>query len=86
MLQRIYKFFHRKSQKGQGIVEYALILAFVVAIAAVALKSNTGIGQAIQDIFTNTGTKIKNAGDTVGGEQSTGGQSTGGEQSTGGQG
>ena len=67
MLQRIYKFFHRKSQKGQGIVEYALILAFVVAIAAVALKSDSGIGKAIKTIFTNTGTKIEQAGDNVGG-------------------
>lgn len=78
MLQRIYKFFHRKSQKGQGIVEYALILAFVVAIAAVALSSNSGIGLSIKNLFTNTGTKIENAGNTVGGNT----QSGGGEQST----
>ncbi|MBQ1856030.1 MAG: pilin [Anaerovibrio sp.] len=39
-------------QKGQGIVEYALILAFVVGIAAVALNSNSGLGQAIQNVFT----------------------------------
>ena len=62
MLQRIYKFFHRKSQKGQGIVEYALILAFVVAIAAVALKSDSGIGQSIQNLFSNTKDKIDSAG------------------------
>ncbi len=49
MLQRIQKIW---SEKGQGIVEYALILAFVVAIAAVALTSNSGMGQAIQDKFT----------------------------------
>ncbi|MBE6101936.1 MAG: hypothetical protein E7200_07535 [Selenomonas ruminantium] len=62
MLQRIYKFFHRKSQKGQGIVEYALILAFVVAIAAVALKSDSGIGKSIQTLFDNTKAKIDSAG------------------------
>ena len=62
MLQRIYKFFHRKSQKGQGIMEYALILAFVVAIAAVALKSDSGIGQSIQNLFSNTKAKIDSAG------------------------
>ena len=49
MLQRIQKIW---SEKGQGIVEYALILAFVVAIAAVALSSNSGMGQAIQAKFT----------------------------------
>lgn len=63
MLQWIEK---KWSEKGQGIVEYALILAFVVAIAVVALKSDTGIGQKIQTLFTNTGTKIENAGNTVG--------------------
>ncbi len=53
MLQRINNFF-RKTQMGQGIVEYALILAFVVAIAAVALSTDSGLGQAIKDRFTNT--------------------------------
>ena len=59
MLQRIEKIW---SEKGQGIVEYALILAFVVAIALVALKSDSGIGKSIQNLFSNTGTKIENAG------------------------
>ena len=39
------------TEKGQGMVEYALILAFVVVIAAF-LTGNAGIGQAIQDVFT----------------------------------
>ena len=64
MLQRIEKVW---SEKGQGIVEYALILAFVVAIAIVALKSDSGIGKSIQNLFTNTGTQIENAGKNVGG-------------------
>lgn len=51
----------RLGEKGQGIVEYALILAFVVAIAVIALKSDSGIGQAIQDIFGDTGNNIKSA-------------------------
>ena len=38
------------NQKGQGMVEYALILAFVVGIAAF-LTGNDGIGQAIQNVF-----------------------------------
>ena len=52
MLQRIKEFLY--SEKGQGIVEYALILAFVVAIAAVALSSDSGLGKAIKDRFSNT--------------------------------
>ena len=58
MLQRIEKIW---SEKGQGIVEYALILAFVVAIAIVALNKDSGIGQKIQNLFTTTGTKIDQA-------------------------
>lgn len=38
------------SQKAQGIVEYALILAFVVVIAAV-LASDGGLGAAIEKVF-----------------------------------
>lgn len=38
------------SQKAQGIVEYALILAFVVVVAAVLTQSD-GLGEAIKGIF-----------------------------------
>ena len=58
MLQRTEKIW---SEKGQGIVEYALILAFVVAIAIVALNKDSGIGQKIQNLFTTTGNKIDEA-------------------------
>ena len=73
MLQRIEKIW---SEKGQGIVEYALILAFVVAIAIVALKSDSGIGKSIQNLFSNTGNKIENAGGSIGGNS--GGSTTNG--------
>lgn len=39
------------SQRAQGMVEYALILAFVVAIA-VALSGTGGISEAIEKVFT----------------------------------
>ena len=38
------------SQRAQGMVEYALILAFVVAIAAV-LTSDGGISGGIKTVF-----------------------------------
>jgi len=38
--------------KGQGIVEYALILAFVIAVAA-ALLAGGDIRTAVTNIFTN---------------------------------
>ena len=57
-----------KSEKGQGIVEYALLLAFVVAIAGVALSSEQGLGQAIQGVFDRTVTQLNsNAGADQGG-------------------
>lgn len=50
------------SEKAQGIVEYALILAFVVAIAGVALSASTGsgLGKAINDAFEHVSTAITN--------------------------
>lgn len=44
--------------KGQGIVEYALLLAFVVAVAMFALKSDEGLGQGIKDSFSKTASQI----------------------------
>lgn len=73
MLQRIRNFFRRDSQKGQGIVEYALILAFVAAIAAFAFSDNLNLKGTIQGLFTNASNNIKDAAGTA----STGG---GGQQ------
>ena len=39
-------------QKGQGIVEYALILAFVVGLAAV-LTNTGGLKDAVGKVFSN---------------------------------
>lgn len=48
------------SQKAQGIVEYALILAFVVALAVV-LTSDGGLSGAINRVFGTTANQINNA-------------------------
>lgn len=48
------------SQKGQGMVEYALIIAFVAGIAAVAL--NTNLGDTITKAFTKADTSINSVG------------------------
>lgn len=39
-------------EKGQGMVEYALILAFVVAVAGIVFAQgiNSGLGEAINGI------------------------------------
>ena len=43
-VSNILEFFKRK-QKGQGIVEYALLLAFVVGIAMMLNGANLGGGE-----------------------------------------
>ena len=54
----------KASEKGQGMVEYALIIAFVAAIAIVAL--NNGLGQAIKDAFTGAANLVSSATDNAG--------------------
>lgn len=46
------------SQKAQGIVEYALILAFVVVVAA-ALINGGDLRDAVTKIFGNTANQLK---------------------------
>ena len=61
-------------QKAQGMVEYALILAFVVAIAAVALNasSSDGLGGGIKKSFDNVVESLGNLTKPVGGTSSGG--------------
>lgn len=51
------------SQKAQGIVEYALILAFVVAIAAF-LTSSGELGSAVSGVFSKTADQVNGVGST----------------------
>lgn len=46
------------SQKAQGIVEYALILAFVVVLAVV-LTSDGGLSDAIKNVFGNAADQVE---------------------------
>lgn len=45
------------SEKAQGIVEYALILAFVVAVAA-ALTNAGGLQDKVTDVLKNVSTAL----------------------------
>ncbi len=47
------------SQKAQGIVEYALILAFVVVLAIV-LTNSGGLSGAIKNVFNDTANQVAN--------------------------
>ena len=52
----------RLGEKGQGVVEYALILAFVVVLVTVALSGDSStIGTAVRTLCTNTAAKITGA-------------------------
>lgn len=54
------------SQKAQGIVEYALILAFVVAIAIFITSGNNNLSDAIKGVFTDTAKQVKGTGTGTG--------------------
>lgn len=46
------------SEKGQGIVEYALILAFVVGVAVFLSTDDAGLGAKLKTSFTNIASKL----------------------------
>ena len=49
------------SQKAQGMVEYALILAFVVVLA-MALTNAGGLREAITSVFSDTAKEVNKRG------------------------
>ena len=58
LLQKI-----KSSEKGQGMVEYALIIAFVAAIAIFAL--NNGLREAVSNAFENASTMVEEANNSA---------------------
>ena len=57
LVAKAYAFF--KSEKGQGMVEYALIIAFVAAIAIFAL--NGGLLNAVSNAFDKASEAVDTA-------------------------
>ena len=55
------------NNKGQGIVEYALILVFVVAIAVLSTSTDEGLGSALQGAFNKVITALGGTTTTTGG-------------------
>ncbi|WP_294160621.1 Flp family type IVb pilin [uncultured Selenomonas sp.] len=49
------------SEKAQGIVEYALILAFVVVLA-IALTNAGGLADKVKGVFTSVGSQLDKTG------------------------
>ena len=62
MMRKIRKFL---GEKGQGIVEYALILAFVVAVAAV-LTNGGKLREAVTKVFDSVTTQLNGSGGSSG--------------------
>lgn len=56
----------KATEKGQGMVEYALIIAFVAAIAIVAL--NNGLGSAVTNAFNTASDRVSEASTKTGTE------------------
>ena len=79
-MSKFFKIFSIRNlqQKGQGIVEYALILAFVVGLAAYLTNANDGIGTAVKTTFNNVTNALttanNNSQSTTGGNGTTGGE------------
>ena len=54
----------KMSEKGQGIVEYALIIAAVAIIAVIVLRGDNGLEGSIKGAFTTAKEKITAASAT----------------------
>ena len=49
------------SQRAQGIVEYAIVIAFVIVIGWALLGTNAGIDTKVTAIFNNLSTLLTSA-------------------------
>jgi pilus assembly protein Flp/PilA len=47
---RLHAAFHRDDERGQGMVEYALILVFIAIVVIVILQV---LGQQVNNVFSN---------------------------------
>ena len=54
----------KSSEKGQGMVEYALIIAFVAAIAIMVFNDD-GLGGVIGNAFNNASDMVSQAGEAA---------------------
>ena len=61
MIKAMWDYVHVRylNQKGQGMVEYALILVFVVGIAAVLASSDGGIKGGLETAFKTVSDALK---------------------------
>ena len=55
--------FYKNSQKGQGLVEYALMLAIIIGIGW-GIYSQTGVADSIKNVFGNASSLMETAKNT----------------------
>ena len=60
MLERLLAMYidFKTREEGQTMVEYALVLGFVVAVATIALVSTGTLGKAIDDALKGVGNAL----------------------------
>ncbi len=67
MLEIMYHLKNRyMSQRAQGIVEYAIVIAFVIVIGWALLGTNNGLDVQIKEIFSKLWTLLSTAKDKSG--------------------
>lgn len=49
------------SEKAQGMIEYALIAAFICGVAAVVFAPDNSVWTALQDVFSSVSSKAASA-------------------------
>ena len=62
MLTSMRKFF---KEKGQGLTEYVLIIAFVAMIAFVMINGESSLKTTVSNTYSDSNSKISNAAGNV---------------------
>ena len=55
----LFGFMQKRQEKGQGLIEYALIILLVSIVVIIVLRL---LGTQIQDVFTTITSTLSNAG------------------------
>lgn len=57
MMQKIYSWVKDRSQKGQSVIEYGLLIAVIVGAIAL-VTTDSGIGTAFNNVFGHTAKSV----------------------------
>ncbi|MBQ9479625.1 MAG: hypothetical protein IJU71_08730 [Selenomonadaceae bacterium] len=59
MMQKIYKFFKEKKEKGQSIIEYGILVAVIIT-AVISFKNSTSLSTQLDTVNSNIASAISN--------------------------